>query len=485
MQQRRRTTGGTAGDSGTGSSLQPVDRRGAGGYHYRLHADGRVEIVRPRGSIFVTRESNPTAYDAIIAEVGPYPVPQVEESGSDTPFLDGVAAEQGTGGTDAASGAAEQGPVLRSGSGGYTYRLHADGRIDIVKRSGDITLTAESHPRAYAAIIAEVGPHPAARSSVEQRAPAPVQDAVEQAEPQDAQTEQAPPESSGGFFGWIREAFGGRSQGSGEGAGEAGKESGDTGQDVASGELDVHSMDRAQLATILASPETYGFSVWAAAHARDRMLEHQEAVDATGVGTIEGLQTENKTPGAEGEDCTTYILETLEAAFAAVGKASLWSQVMAQARRTSGRGGFKGIELMKALQNRAGWKSIFWAPDTQKSADDDAEHTFAASVARRRGTYYGVEVDKEKSVTNYRRTDPTAQADLSGIEKLKKVPVGVLAARGGMHMALLINGVVYEVHWDMAATERNVVEATPLENWAWLSGMITAPAADLDRAFGG
>ncbi|MCB9691341.1 MAG: hypothetical protein H6736_24010 [Alphaproteobacteria bacterium] len=513
MQQQRRRSGSAPDAGSSGGSQQPVDRNGAGGYHYRLHADGRVEIVRASGSIFVTRESNPRAYDAIIAEVGAYPGASAAEQGpsSDTPFLDGVEAEAAPepevvpasrAEAPAAAAPAEQAPVSRTGSGGYTYQLYADGRIDIVKGSRTTTITAESNARAYAAIVAEVGSYPAASVEApaveapasatpvqEPTAPPPVEEVVAQAEPElEAQApEQAPAEAEATddrslldrITGALGGLFGRQQQPASEV--EAAEEEAKAGPD-ASGDIDVNSMDRDELAIILADPQTYGFSVWAAAHARDRMLEHQEAVDATGVGTIEGVHTEDKTPGAEREDCTTFVLETLEAAFGSAGQAGLFAQVKAQAVRASGSGGFKGIELMKALQNHAGWKSIFWAPDTKQSADEDAEHTFASSVAERKGTYYGVDVDREKSVTDYRKTDGS-EGDMSGIERLKRIPVGVLGARGGMHMALIINGSVYEVHWKEAATSRDAVEATTLENWPWLSGMVTAPAADVDRAF--
>jgi hypothetical protein len=64
-------------------------------------------------------------------------------------------------------------------------------------------------------------------------------------------------------------------------------------------------------------------------------------------------------------------------------------------------------------------------------------------------------------VINYRRTNSANSPDLSGIERLRRLQFGVLAARGGMHMALVINGSVYEVHWTSAATDRNSIQATP------------------------
>jgi len=41
---------------------------------------------------------------------------------------------------------------------------------------------------------------------------------------------------------------------------------------------------------------------------------------------------------------------------------------------------------------------------------------------------------------------------------------------------------VHEVHWTDPATSRNAITATPLENFAWQSGVIAAPPGDLDLA---
>ncbi|MEZ4401414.1 MAG: hypothetical protein R3B06_15420 [Kofleriaceae bacterium] len=62
-------------------------------------------------------------------------------------------------------------------------------------------------------------------------------------------------------------------------------------------------------------------------------------------------------------------------------------------------------------------------------------------------------------------------------------PFGVLTARGARHMAIIVSGVVYAVHWDAGASAARLYAATPLEAWGWDSGAIVAPAADVDKAF--
>ena len=112
-----------------------------------------------------------------------------------------------------------------------------------------------------------------------------------------------------------------------------------------------------------------------------------------------------------------------------------------------------------------------------------AEHPYAYRIVQRSGTYYGITVDRSKSVLNYRRTRAANPTDLSGIERLRRLPFAVLAARGGMHMALVVNGAVYEVHWTAPATDRDAVQATPLETFAWQSGVVASTPGSLDLAW--
>jgi hypothetical protein len=245
----------------------------------------------------------------------------------------------------------------------------------------------------------------------------------------------------------------------------------------------VGSMSRAQLAAIAADPSKQTLGTVAAAKARDMLLEHKEAVTATGTGTIQGNKCGAPLPsGAKSSDCTTYVLDVLKSAFTAKGLGATWTKVMATAAAGSG-GALKGTEVLKALQSEAGWEGVFWSPDPRNPLDKSSEHPVAYKTVGTKGTYYGINVDASKSVINYRRTDPTATQDLSGIEKLRRLQFGVIAMRGGMHMALLVNGSVYEIHWDKPATDPDAIQATPLESFAWQSGVIVAPKGDFARAW--
>jgi hypothetical protein len=246
----------------------------------------------------------------------------------------------------------------------------------------------------------------------------------------------------------------------------------------------VGSMTRMDIDRILATPARYSFGTLAAAIARDVLLGHHEAFDRTGTGTIHGSHCAAPTPaGATTSDCTEYVKDVLKRAFAAKGQAGVWTDVLREATTRSRAAGLKGTEVIKALQTKQGWEALFWAPDPLDTADGQAEHPYAFNIVRKKGTYYGITVDQTKLVINYRRTNAANPTDLSGIERLRRLQFGVLAARGGMHMALVVNGAVYEVHWSSPATDRNAIEATPLQNFVWQSGTIAAPPGDLALAW--
>ncbi len=245
----------------------------------------------------------------------------------------------------------------------------------------------------------------------------------------------------------------------------------------------VGGMSRNDLATIIGAPARYNLGTLAAAYAREELLAHHDAFDRTGTGTIHGNQCGVPTPdGAKSSDCTMYALDVLKKAFSAKGQQAVWRDVIAEANDQSG-GKLKGTEVLRALQTIAGWEAVFWAPDPRNPADRDAEHPDAFRKVREAGSYYRITVDRSRSVVNYRRTDPAAATDSTGIAHLRKLQFGALVARGGNHVALIVNDEVYEVHWANPATDRDAIEATPLERFAYLSGALAAPATDLRRAW--
>ena len=268
-------------------------------------------------------------------------------------------------------------------------------------------------------------------------------------------------------------------------------------------------------------------------------VSHDLAVLKTGTGTYEGSRCTNKSSSATVTDCTSIVLEVLKDTFMQQGLGADWTFPHEQckecqnnmqqglgadwtkvetryAQNIAARGDTKlsGLDIQAALQSEAGWKGIYWAPDPTylvpkaelANANDD-EASYTAGIAKKKGTYYkdfgkkgypGVSIDQ--SVTNYAPEVPnagyghasTTTKDTSQLNKLKKLPFGILAAHGGYHMTIITYGKVIEVHWSKEATDVDVIEQTDLEQWAigpnsgyhyYASGAIVAPAAEVDKVF--
>lgn len=259
---------------------------------------------------------------------------------------------------------------------------------------------------------------------------------------------------------------------------------------------------------VVAQGSAASFGELAAAHAEHQLYQHELSVLETGTGIYTGNKstehTGGKTPaGVVASDCTELVYEILGKAFKSAGQDATWTKVKAQARaNTKARGKTEliGVDLLAALQSDAGWKGVFWAPDPKfayKKSDgtDETEHGYAYDVARsaagpksKRGYYYkqdnqpGVRVDK-LAVNFSPEQGSTTKADAAALASLKALPFGVIAARGGRHMAILAHGKVIEIHWKQESKDVTTIEGTPIESWAWDSGAIVAPAADVAKAF--
>lgn len=280
------------------------------------------------------------------------------------------------------------------------------------------------------------------------------------------------------------------------------------------GPIDALEDEKAQLEAVTASGSGKSLGEVASAFSKLKDVSHDLQVLKTGTGLYEGNQCSTTTPGAIRTDCTNIVLEILGDTFRQQGRAADWDKVRAKYQaNTKARGGtgLSGIDVQAALQSEAGWKGIFWAPDPayqvpaaelSGARSDEASYTLAKA---KKGSYYknfgktgypGVSIDK--TVTNYAPEAPTAGTastttrDVTGLNKLKKLPFGVLSAHGGHHMTVITYGKVIEVHWDEPSSSVNVIEQTNLESWAvgqnsgyhyFASGAIVAPAADVDAAF--
>lgn len=283
----------------------------------------------------------------------------------------------------------------------------------------------------------------------------------------------------------------------------------------------IKRLKKADLEAIVVPNSGHSMGEVGSAYTRLKDVSHDLQVLETGTGIYEGNKCSTTTPGAVRTDCTDIVLKVLGETFAQQGKAADWAKVKAKyAANSAARGDTKlsGMDVQAALQSEAGWKGIYWAPDPayqvpkaelEGARSDEASYT--SQITGSKGTYYkdyhkdgktkgypGVSIDH--SVTNYAPEQPnaghgsasTTTKDTTQLEKLKKLPFGVLSAHAGYHMTLITYGKVIEVHWREAATSVDVVQQTDLEAWAvgpnsgfhyYASGAIVAPAADVDAAF--
>jgi len=246
-------------------------------------------------------------------------------------------------------------------------------------------------------------------------------------------------------------------------------------------------------------------------------VTHDLAILQTGTGTYVGNQCSVQPSGTTPTDCTNIVLEVLENTFKQQGRAADWAKVKKKYRaniKSRGYTDLSGLDVQSALQSEAGWKGIYWAPDPKyqipseqlsKVRPDEASYNLGKSIYykdfhkdRKTKGYPGVTVHKR--VINYAPEVPnpgygitsTTSKDTTQLNKLKKLPFGVLAAHGGYHMTIITYGKVIEVHWDKEATDANLIEETDLEKWAvgpmsgfhyYASGVIVAPAEDVEAAF--
>ncbi len=214
---------------------------------------------------------------------------------------------------------------------------------------------------------------------------------------------------------------------------------------------------------------------------RDKMEAHIQAIQTRGYGTHYG-EGSQYTPVAGASQvkssCISWAMECTGAAFRAAGQGALWDTIASRTRAAH----LRGMVLADALVRIAGWKGVYWNPDTANPCDGEPEHPFSYVVARSNSTYYNVRI--EDLVIDFRPTTlpmlhaPVTrprEADLRGIQALAHVPFWVGCARGGAHVFCGTRVMVSEFHVANDATDRNAIELVPLQRYDWLSGIICVP----------
>jgi hypothetical protein len=222
--------------------------------------------------------------------------------------------------------------------------------------------------------------------------------------------------------------------------------------------------------------------------------DHRELVSLRGIGTHYGsnytpsdnavFNTQKTTYGLKVMSCIGYLLEAGKLGHEKTSASADWKAIL----KSLSQG--KGTTLAKGLE-KAGWLGIYYNPDTKNPFDknhptiDWKEHPFSYSIAKQKRQYYGLKV--YDLVVDYRPTEsfydgtPVSESEqtiqnTTKIDTLTSIPFGFINVRGGKHTAILIDGEVYEVHWDEGCTSSHLFDKVNFRNdWNWLSGIIHIP----------
>ncbi len=196
--------------------------------------------------------------------------------------------------------------------------------------------------------------------------------------------------------------------------------------------------------------------------------------------------------GLEHTSCIDYVLDTFKTGFEKSNMSVEWEKIYNYVKQG------KGMYLAEGLIKH-GWVSIYYNPDVYHPNDDDDEHPYSYTIAKRDKTY-GTSANPPivpvfDFVVNYRPTpksskgnftfppkDKETTKETSQLDKLNKVPFGFIMGRGGSHTALLIKGKIYQVHWEEGPYYTDVFDIEKHfdckdvdTRWEWISGLIVMP----------
>lgn len=212
--------------------------------------------------------------------------------------------------------------------------------------------------------------------------------------------------------------------------------------------------------------------------------------------------------GMKRSSCIEWGLEHLEHAYYAAGRGEAWDRIRREVFRlgaeidpnTGKKVGIKGTELARLLQED-GWTAVAFFPDPLNPKDNKEWQSRHHKAAYRRvrkakpgdihpvtgkpakyGDYWGTRVDE--IISYYRPTDPQRNPkDMSGIEKLAKVPFWYGVARAGSHIFVGHGRWVSEFKRGSSRPDRrprnpnditNVMEHD-MAKFEWNSGIIMVP----------
>ena len=248
---------------------------------------------------------------------------------------------------------------------------------------------------------------------------------------------------------------------------------------------------------VLEKPRDSSFGEVAAAHSDRIRTGHHIGIIEHGKGTHHGNMSGDSDSSTRKTDCVTNVMDVIGSTFRSFGRGSDWDAIKDRAyelSKTRGSSGLTGIDLQTALIELAGWKAIFVAADLDPNSEENKytdHHIVEHGMARGKQRMFG---NRSGSVPGVRPS--AAVGDYSpgpgsgheqnelGLEQIRSLPFGFACASGGMHTAMVIEGVIHDCHWDMSSEEALLFEEVPIESWPWRSALIAVPGEDVDRVFG-
>ena len=187
--------------------------------------------------------------------------------------------------------------------------------------------------------------------------------------------------------------------------------------------------------------------------------------------------------------CIDYVLDVFKSGFNKTGMSAEWNNISNYVKEGKGQCLAEGL-----VKN--GWVAIYYNPDVFHPNDNDNEHCYSYKRAKEKGEYGSTQfppvVEISDMIINYRPTEGTSFSfepknketlkDTSKLKKINDVPFGFIMGRGGTHTALIIKGIIYQVHWNEGPYSENLFDNSikfddPDEDkrWEWNSGLIVVP----------
>jgi RHS repeat-associated protein len=244
----------------------------------------------------------------------------------------------------------------------------------------------------------------------------------------------------------------------------------------------------------------------------EMMEQHSTDIDAGGISQFGGSKYSGDDPVAIECGCTTLLEVSLDAYFhareegvrdllgafrtlpggdaqrlglqRAIGDTVATSMLVGMAFR---EGDERGTAALRALHDEAGWTTVYFhtgEPDDSVGGYQRVAETrlYPALLTPEYRHHSEWQAPIDFLIDNLSEDPPTQDAmSQHNLEQLKTVPFAVGVVNAGTHTFVLSYGVVFEVHWAEGPRDKELFEASRLEDFmhGWTSGAVAFPSETL------